>query len=136
MTMYLILKTCSLNDMLGNMYTLITSLKIIKVKICRLQTRTPNRASEIQDTGKRSYYICALHVNVIVIYIYKVSIAIERILNMFNRKIIKMSFIFEIVGFKNDNFRKLQVMHLLLSQWFSDFPKKRKNIIFSYGKFY
>lgn len=47
-----------------------------------------------------------------------------------------MSFIFEIVGFKNDNFRKLQDMHLLLSQWFSDFPKKRKNIIFSYGKFY
>lgn len=92
MTMYLILKTCSLNDMLGNMYTLITLLKIIKVKICRFQTRTPNRASEIQDTGKRSYYICALHVNVIVILIYKVSIAIERILNMFNRKIIKMSY--------------------------------------------
>lgn len=79
MTIYLILKTRSLNDMLGNMYTLMTSLKTIKVKIYSLQIRTPNRASEIQDTGKKSYYICALHVNVFMILIYKVSIAIERI---------------------------------------------------------
>lgn len=79
MTIYLIFETRSLNDMLINMYTLMTSLKTIKVKICSLQTRTPNRASEIQDTGKKSCHICVLHINVFMILIYKVSLAKDRI---------------------------------------------------------